>query len=63
MEQIETKWVKVTNLVYAVLVEDMLAFSQLSNFFGHLIITQADQAALPVLDLNGAGALHSFSDQ
>lgn len=52
-----------TYLVNAIFVKEMLAFGQLPNFFGHLVIAQADQAAFSVLDLNGACAIHSFCDQ
>lgn len=62
-EQIEIEWTEATNLVYAILVEDMFAFIQLSNFFRHLIITQAYQTALPILDLNGGSAFDGFGDQ
>jgi hypothetical protein len=41
----------------------MLAFIQFSDLFCHFVVTQADQATLPILDLNDASAIQGFCNQ
>lgn len=57
-----TNWNE-TYLVNAISVEDMLAFSQLADLLGNVVVAQANQTALPVLDLNGVSTIESFCDQ
>lgn len=46
-----------TNLVYAITVKDVLAFGQLSNLFGHLVVAKADQTAVSIRNRDGNGAV------